>query len=107
MSTDSASPGFKSINFKGCETIYDCYVPDMGAGSNGGPDTTLTSGSAFVLNSKAVTLHVGKDFEPTPFMNGTYGGQDGMASLTLFYGQLTASSRRNLGVLYDIPTAMT
>jgi hypothetical protein len=74
---------------------------------NGGPDVTLTFGSLFVLNSKAMTFHVGKDFEPTPFMDGTYGGQDGMASLTLFYGQLTASSRRNLGLMYDIPLSLT
>lgn len=111
--TNNASPGFKSLNWKGCDIIYDCYVPDIQANvtsattGNGGPDTTLTFGSLFVLNSKAMTFHVGKDFEPTPFMDGTYGGQDGMASLTLFYGQLTASSRRNLGVIYDIPLTLS
>ncbi len=107
MSTDSASPGFKNINFKGCECIWDPYVPDANAGSNGGPDVTLTSGSMYALSSSAMTFHVGKDFEPTPYMKGTYNGQDGMASLTLFYGQLTTHARRNLAVLYDIPTAMT
>lgn len=107
VTTDKATPGFKNISFKNCEVIWDVYVPDIDAGSNGGPATTLTSGSAFVLNSKALHLYLGTDFEPTPFMAGTYNGQDGMASLTIFRGQLVASSRRNLGVLYDIPTAMT
>ena len=107
MSTDSASPGFKSINFKGCECIWDCYVPDAENGSNGGPDVTLTKGSMYALSSSAMTFHVGKDFEPTPYMKGTYNGQDGMASLTLFYGQLTTHARRNLGVLYEIPLTLS
>lgn len=108
MSTDSATAGFQSINWKGCECVWDIYVPDINAGSNGGPDTTLTSGSIFILNSKAMKLYVGKghDFAPTPFVDGTYNGQDAKLSMTLLYAQIVTDSRRNLGVIYDVPTAL-
>lgn len=106
-SSENASTGFETINHKGCDIMWDVYVPDAKTPGNGGPSATLTKGSAYVMNSKAMSLYCGKDFEPTPFMDGTYNGQDGMASLTLFYGQVMVSSRRNLGVMFDIPTSLS
>ena len=106
--SEKASAGFETINHKGCDIMWDVYVPNVKTTyENGGPAVTLTKGSAYVLNSKAMHLYLGKDFEPTPFADGTYNGQDGMASLTIFIGQLVVSSRRNLGVLFDIPLTIS
>ena len=68
---------------------------------------TLTNGSIYVLNSKCLKWYTGKgyDFSPTPFVDGFYNGQDAKVSLTLLYAQLISDSRRNLGVMYQIPTA--
>lgn len=107
-SGENASAGFEKINHKGCDIMWDVYVPNVKTtAENGGPSVTLTKGTGYVLNSKAISLYCGKDFEPTPFMDGTYNGQDGMASLTVFIGQLVVSSRRNLGVFFDIPTSLS
>jgi hypothetical protein len=106
--SDKASAGFDTINHKGCDIMWDVYVPNVKTtAENGGPAVTLTKGSGYVLNSKAIHLYMGKDFEPTPFMEGTYNGQDGMASLTIFIGQLVVSSRRNLGCFFDIPLTLS
>lgn len=107
MSVDKASPGFEKINYKGVECLWDVYVPDANAGTNGGPDVTLTNGSIYGLNSKCMKFYVGKgkDFSPTPFVDGTYQGQDAKLSMTLLYSQLVADSRRNQVVFYGVPTA--
>jgi hypothetical protein len=110
MDTNSASVGFKSINWKGVECIWDSYVPCANGKANGSPDgPALDSGTVYVLNSKAMAFHVldGHDFKPTPFVPGTAQGQDNLISLTLLYAQLVATSRRNLGVGYAIPTSLT
>jgi hypothetical protein len=109
MNTDKASVGFKSLNWKGVDCIWDVYVPDMETPGNGGPDTTLTKGSVFALNSKCLHFNVmkGYDFSPTPFVPGTVNGQDNLISLTLLYAQLTTNSRRNLGLGYNIALSLT
>ena len=109
--TKNATAGFETITWKGCECYWDVYVPDaekQGASdANGGPDTTLTNGSIYILNSKCMKFYVGKghDFSPTPFVDGTYNGQDAKLSMTLLYAQLVTDSRRNLGVCEHVPTA--
>ena len=105
MQTEKASPGFTTINWKGTECIWDVYVPDANAGTNGGPEVTLINGSIYILNSKCMKFYCGKDFVPTPFVDGTYQGQDAKLSMTLFYGQLMADSRRNLSVVHTVPVA--
>ena len=107
--TKSATAGFETITWKGAECLWDVYVPDCENGSNGGPDTTLTKGSIYILNSKAMKFYVGKghDFSPTPFVDGTYNGQDANLSMTLLYTQLVTDSRRNLGVIYEVPTSLS
>ena len=109
MSTDKASPGFEKISYKGVDCFWDVYVPDADAGANGGPDVGLTSGSIYMLNSKVMKFYCGKgkDFSPTPFVDGFYNGQDAKVSMTLLYAQLIADSRRNLGVIEDVPAAFS
>jgi len=109
MSTGKASPGFEKINYKGVECFWDVYVPDSENSSNGGPDVALTAGSIYGLNSKCTKFYCGKgkDFSPTPFVDGWYNGQDSKVSMTLLYAQLIADSRRNNVVIYGVPTAIT
>lgn len=111
MSTKSATAGFETINHKGIDWMWDIYVPDAGdnslLGTNGGPDVTLGNGSIYLLNSNCLKFYVGKDFVPTPFVDGTYNGQDAKVSMTLFYGQLVCDSRRNQAVIYNVPTAFS
>jgi len=109
MSTDKASPGFEKIVYKGVECIWDVYVPDSDAGTNGGPDVSLTSGSIYGLNSKVTKFYCGKgkDFSPTPFVDGWYNGQDSKVSMTLLYAQLICDSRRNNVVIEDVAPAFS
>lgn len=107
--TKTATAGFETVTWKGVEWIWDVYVPDANAGTNGGPDTTLTNGTIYLLNSGCLKFAVGKgkDFSPTPFVDGTYNGQDAKLSMTLLYCQLFTASRRNLGVIYKLPLAFS
>lgn len=109
MSTKEATAGFEKITWKGVECLWDVYVPDANAGTNGGPDVTLTNGSVYGLNSKCMSFYVGKgkDFAPTPFVDGYYNGQDAKVSLTLLYAQLVSDSRRKLVVIEDVALSLT
>ena len=109
MSTDAASPGFNKVDFGGVECIWDVYVPDPETPGNGGPDVTLAKGAIYALNSKCTKFYVGKgkDFAPTPFVDGYYNGQDAKVSLTLLYAQLVCDSLRNNAVLYNVPLAIS
>ena len=109
MQTKTASPGFEKIHYKGCECIWDVYVPDTNAETDGGPSTTLTNGSVYVLNSNCLKFYCGKgkDFMPTPFVDGYYNGQDAKVSMTMLYAQLITDSRRNQAVIYDLPSSFT
>lgn len=108
-SSEAATPGFNSINYKGMKLLWDVYVPDAGAGTNGGPSTTLGDGALYILNSKTLKFYVGEgfDFSPTPFVKMHFDAQDAQSSLTLLYAQLITDSRRNNGVLINIPTSLT
>jgi len=111
MQTAKATPGFEKIHYKGVECFWDVYVCDAGdnskLGTNGGPSTSIQNGSIYGLNSKCMKFYIGKgkDFSPTPFVDGTYQGQDAKLSMTLLYAQLVADSRRNQMVIYDVPVS--
>ena len=109
MQTKNASPGFETITYKGVECIWDVYVPDTDAGTNAGPSTDVANGSIYGLNSKCLKFYCGKgkDFSPTPFVDGYYNGQDAKVSMTLLYAQLICDSRRNQFVIYDVDPSVT
>ena len=109
MATDKATPGFEKIHYKGIDCVWDVYVPDANAETDGGPSTTLTKGSIYVLNSNCLKFYCGKghDFTSTPFVDGTYNGQDAKTSMTMLYAQLMTDSRRNQAVIHNIPTSLT
>jgi len=107
-STKMAELGFGNLALsQGVSAFYDCYVPDMNAGTNGGPDTTLSAGTAFFLNSNHIKYYVGKGFDFKPLPMERLGPQDSKTSLTLLYCQLVPDNLRKLGVVYGLPTAFT
>jgi len=108
QSTKTAEMGFGDIALKpGVNMFWDVYVPNMEAGTNGGPDTTISAGTAFFLNSQCLKFYCGEgyDFKPLPFER--LGAQDATTSLTLLYAQLVTDNRRKLGVIWGLPTSIT
>lgn len=104
--TDTASAGFENVRFLGAKMFWDVYVPDANAGTNGGPTTTLTDGTIYMLNSKHLSLYVGKGFDFAPQGVRQAERQDIIREYFLFYGQLVTDARRKHGVLFDINPAI-
>jgi hypothetical protein len=107
---DKASAGFESLAYKKAKVLWDGYVPDMESSSdNNGAlaGGTVTKGTIFLLNTKTLSLYVGKDhdFKPRGFQ--TPVDQDASTSLYLAYMQLVCSNRRKNGVIYDVPLALS
>jgi outer membrane lipoprotein-sorting protein len=108
--SDTASAGFTNLKFKNAKVVWDGYVPDMESASdnngayNGG---TVTKGTIFLLNTKTMSLYVGKDhdFKPRGFQ--TPVDQDASTSLYLSYLQLVCANRRKNGVIFDVPLALS
>ena len=108
--TDTPSAGFENVRAWGAKMFWDVYMPNVDAGStvqNGGDGVTLTAGTVYMLNSKAMNLVVGKglDFKPQGVRKAER--QDALREYVLFYGQLITNNRRKHGVLWDIEPALT
>jgi hypothetical protein len=103
---DTASAGFENVAFKGAKMYWDGYVPDMytTATPNGVLSTgsALAEGSMFFLNTKTMTMYVGKDHDWKPRGFQTPVDQDASVSLYLAYVQLVCDNRRKNGVLHSI-----
>ena len=103
---DKASAGFENIAFKGATMYWDGYVPDAyTTATPNGPLTgegALAEGSMYFINTKTMTLYVGKDHDWKPRGFQTPVDQDASASLYLAYLQLACDNRRKNGVLHSI-----
>ncbi|RLA59654.1 MAG: phage major capsid protein [Epsilonproteobacteria bacterium] len=107
---DKASVGFENIAFKGAKMMWDGYVPDAGTPGNGALATgsALAEGSMYFINTKTMTLYVGKDHDWKPRGFQTPVDQDASTSLYLAYLQLVCDNRRKNGVIQDIePTIVS
>lgn len=108
-----ATAGFESIKFKGAKLFWDEHVPDgEGDGTNGynwdhASYSDVTGGTMYFINTKFLDLVTltGMDFAPEGFQK--MPNQLARTCLYGFAGQLVASNRRKLGVLYGINSALT
>ena len=100
-------PGFEGVMFLGAKLFWDVYMPDMANATNGADGTTLTEGSLFWINSKFMSLCVGKGFDFAPQGVKTAERQDAVREYLLFYGQLVTNNRRKHGVLHGIEPVLT
>ena len=104
--TNTASAGFENLTFKGAKIFWDGYVPDAyTTATPNGPLTgegTLAEGSMYFINTKTMTLYVGKDHDWKPRGFQTPVDQDASTSLYLCYTQLACDNRRKNGVLHSI-----
>lgn len=103
--SSKATSGFSGIKFKNAEMFWDEMVGDVENAKN--YDETPTEGTVYAINTKALKIAQakGKDFAPTPFE--WTAKQDARVAAWLWYGQLVAINRRNLGVLYGITYSLT
>ena len=103
--SSKATAGFQGIKYKNAELYWDEMMPDIENGLN--YDATPTEGSVYFMNTSAMKLAQasGKDFAPTPFE--WTARQDARVAAWLWYGQLMALNRRNLGCLYGITKILT
>ena len=105
---DNASAGFENIHFKGAKVMWDGYVPDAELGANGVlAGGAGTNSSMYFINTKTMSLYVGKDHDWKPRGFQTPVDQDASTSLYLAYLQLICDNRRKNGVIFDIPLAFT
>lgn len=104
-STDRTMPGFNGVYFYNADIFWDYHVPDPEAGEN--YDNPPTAGAGYFINSKYLTLYTGKgkDWKSTPFRRAER--QDAKQATWFWIGQLVASNRQKLGLLYGITKAMT
>lgn len=108
-----ATAGFESIKFKSAKLFWDEHVPDgEGDGTNGynwdnASYSDVTGGTMYFINTKFLDLVTltGMDFAPEGFQK--MPNQLARTCLYGFAGQLVASNRRKLGVLYGINSALT
>lgn len=109
-STNTASAGFENVTFKGATMYWDGYVPDAyTTATPNGPLTgegDLAEGSMYFINTKTMTLYVGKDHDWKPRGFQTPVDQDSSVSLYLAYCQLVCDNRRKNGVLHSIAPAI-
>jgi hypothetical protein len=103
--SSKASSGFQGIKFKNAELYWDEMMGDPEAGVN--YDNTPLESALYAINTKALKLSQakGKDFAPTPFE--WTAKQDARVAAWLWYGQLMAMNRRNLGLIYGVPYSLT
>jgi len=107
--TDKASAGFEKMAYKNATVMWDGYVPDYEAGTNGRIRTgsELTKGSIVFMNTNTFTLYVGKDHDWKPRGFQTPVDQDASTSLYLAYLQLVCDNRKKNNVIFDIAVALT
>lgn len=104
MSGDTATPGFENVTHLGAKVVWDGYVPDANAGTDGvlATGNALTGGTVYALNTNTFTLYMGRDadFAPTGFQKPI--DQDAVVNNYIAYLQLVCDNRKKNGVLYDV-----
>ena len=98
------SVAFDNIMYKtGCPIYWDEMMPDISNGYRY-DSASYAKESCYVLNTNFmnVVFDPQHNFAPTPFVQGTAGGQDAKTSLMLWYGNLVWSALRKHGVAYGL-----
>lgn len=100
--TQLADMGFDNVRLKGATCIWDEQVPDIDNGT-----TSITSGSAFFLNTKFYKLVIDSetDVVTTPFVEPE--NQTAKTAKILFMGNAAVSNMRKHGVVYAISQSIT
>ncbi len=96
-----ASLGFESIRFKAQDLVWDEMMPDVDTGYTYDHASWATS-TWIMLNTDFVELVIDSatDFITTPFVRPE--NQDAKVAQILFMGNLIATNRRKMGMIYGI-----
>jgi hypothetical protein len=101
MDESLATMGFTNVKLKGATMVWDELVPDIDNGT-----TSLTTGSAFYINTNFYKLVIDKqtDFITTPFVEPE--NQTAKTAKLLFMGNTVINNPRKMGVCFGISKAI-